>query len=99
MYLRCDINKTCVCLPLGLFYITTLVSTIILMVVYIYLTLSMTSQHTSFPMLTITPLDRASLVPSIIVQKSFKSLSIMLGFHRQPSNHLTSLIHEIEPCI
>ena len=34
------------------------------MVVYIYLTLSITSQHTSFPMLTTAPLDRASLVPS-----------------------------------
>ena len=64
LYLRCDINKTCVCLPLGLFYITTPVSTITLMVVHIYLTLSITSQHTSFPMLTTAPLDRASLVPS-----------------------------------
>ena len=42
----------------------TCIYDITLMVVYIHLTLSITSQHTLFPMLTLAPLDRASLVPS-----------------------------------
>ena len=34
------------------------------MVVYVHLTLSITGQHTLSPMLTLAPLDRASLVTS-----------------------------------
>ena len=42
----------------------TCICHITLMVVYVYLTLSITSQHTLSPMLTLAPLDRASLTPS-----------------------------------
>ena len=44
-------------------YHGTCIYDITLMIVYIYLTLSIISQHTLFPMLTLAPLDRASLVP------------------------------------
>ena len=43
---------------------STCICHIILVIVYAYLTLSFTIQHTLSPMLTLAPLDRASLVPS-----------------------------------
>ena len=42
---------------------STSICHITLMVVYVYLTLLISSQHTSSPMLTLAPLDKASLVP------------------------------------
>ena len=42
----------------------TCICDITLVVVYIYLTLSITIQRTLFPMLPTAPLDRAALVPS-----------------------------------
>ena len=43
---------------------STCICHITLMVVYVYLTLLIISQHTLSPMLILAPLDRASLVPS-----------------------------------
>ena len=42
---------------------STRICHITFMVVYVYLTLSIISQHTLSPMLTLAPLDKASLVP------------------------------------
>ena len=43
---------------------STCICHITLMVVYVYLKLLISSQHTLSPMLTLAPLDRANLVPS-----------------------------------
>ena len=59
---NCDIRNSWVCWPLGLLF--TCVYDITIIIVYKYLALSITSQHTLFPMLTTAPLDRAFLVPS-----------------------------------